>query len=355
MDKLKNSEKKQISKKKLQKKKNQQEDEDEDKQHPNSSFNPLDYTNMTKENIPVRDPLELILNRVEEKREKGIIEPEKTIVFNGKRGTGKTFTLTWLLYKWWKAFPPYGPFPIGCVFTTTKMNRYWNQFFPDRFVHEGMPSSVLKKIAERQAKMLNWIAEDHTGTRAKTVNPWMVIVLDDTITADGFKTNQFLQEFAAMGRHLKICLLITTQYPKAISTLLRENVDYVQVLFMRNIRAKESIALDYLNIYHHQPGKNLQIAAAVINNLTSKEPGEQHGPQFWVDNVAQSVREEEVIFTIKPEKAPKFQIGTPHFWSPYSSLDYEDNPKAFPYPPGFKHDLFADLEEGSLDFFKGYF
>ena len=320
----------------------------------NKNIDPLSIPHFTRETIPERQPIELLFNRAKKKREEGILEPEKVIVFMGKRGTGKTFTLTWCMYKWWEAFPPYGLFPIAKVFTTTTMNKHWEQFVPKHHIHQGMPDIALKLICERQKNMLDWIAEDPTGERAKTVNPWLLVILDDTITADGFKHNKFLQEFAAMGRHLKIALMVTTQYPKAISTLMRENVDYVQVLFQRNIRCKESIAEDYLNFYHPQPGKNQQVASKVINDLTRKLEGEDHPGQFWVDNVTQSLEEKDILFTIKPDKPPHFQIGTPTFWDPQGNLDYEMNPHAFPYPPGFKHDLFEDLELGSMEFFEGY-
>lgn len=310
------------------------------------------YAKQIADSLETKDPLELLENRKLDKRREGILEPEQFIVCNGKRGTGKTFTLDWINYSWWKAHPPFGIFPIVMVCTETRMNYFWQQRVPQQLIHTGMPATALKNLIDVQTDLLTMLAEDkfNGGNLYKIINPWVLVILDDTITADGFKYNHWLAEFAAMGRHLKIAVHIATQYPKAVSTLVRENVDWVQVHFIKTQNAKAGIIEDYLGIFSPKKGENEKIGHAVMAELTSLKEGEDHAGSFWIDNRIQSNDPVQSLFKMDLDKPEKYQLGVPEIWEDDPAK--LDDPFIRRYPPTFKNDLFENLEMGSVSFFE---
>lgn len=297
------------------------------------------------------DVLDIIAHRRIAKRRKGYHEPEQFIVSNGKRGTGKSFSLDFINWQIHDLFPPYGIFPIVMVCTETQMNFFWQQRVPKKLIHEGMPATALRNLIESQAALLTVLAKDKKdgGHMYKIVNPYVLLILDDTITADGFKYSKWLQEFAAMGRHLKIMVQIATQYPKAVSTLVRENVDWAQIHNQRTERAKEGIVVDYLGFFSVHKGENTKIGQAVIKEMTQLKEGEDNPENFWIDNRQASDNPVDIIKRLPMKEIPHYQLGVPEIWSDDDTL--LDNMFIRTYPPGLKCDLFEDLEFGSASYF----
>jgi hypothetical protein len=55
-----------------------------------------------------------------------VIKRDYTLVFAGRRGSGKTFLMRWILYHMRKCFPR------GLCFTRTRVNKFWQTMMPDR-------------------------------------------------------------------------------------------------------------------------------------------------------------------------------------------------------------------------------
>lgn len=70
---------------------------------------------------------------------------DNTVVVIGKRRSGKSFWARWCMYHLRHRFP------AGIVITSTKLNGFWSQYVPDKFIHdvENM-EEVLEAVCARQ-------------------------------------------------------------------------------------------------------------------------------------------------------------------------------------------------------------
>jgi len=60
------------------------------------------------------------------------------------------------------------------------------------------------------------------------INPYRLIILDDVVTEAG--KSQELIDLATMGRHYKICVMLSDQHPQLLATGVRSNSD-IAVIF----------------------------------------------------------------------------------------------------------------------------
>ena len=223
-----------------------------------------------------------------------MIKDEATVVFFAKRRTGKSFALRWILEA------KKASYPFLLVFTNTKMNNFWQQYIPDKFVHEGYQPQVLAKLLERQKKLVKKMEED--PELAKKVNPFVALILDDCISQKEIKTCPFLRRVFTEGRHSKVAIFITTQYAKGIDTIARGNVDYAFIFFQIQLLQKESIARDFL-------GFMPQIQAfEVIDKFC------QDRQALVVDTSALSNNPNEVLYLCNAKEVDNFRLGCEEMW-----------------------------------------
>ena len=57
----------------------------------------------------------------------------------------------------------------------------------------------------------------------------ILLILDDCVSDVNFHSDKAFQKLFTRGRHLKISLMITTQYPYLIPPVARINCDYILV------------------------------------------------------------------------------------------------------------------------------
>lgn len=149
------------------------------------------------------------------KNETPKIEPEMTMVINGKRRTGKTYLATMLLFMI-RSF-----YPVVFVFTDTKMNCWYNQYINPDYIYNGYDETILRKILQKQReRVFKWRNKD------RNFNPYILIVWDDCVPQNMFQDPLF-RDIYFKGRHYFICNIMTTQYYYLIPKNLRGNIDLV--------------------------------------------------------------------------------------------------------------------------------
>lgn len=68
------------------------------------------------------------------------------------------------------------------MFTSTKINGYWQQYVPSKYIFPGYYSAVLAQILHEQAKLIDYMRENpHVP-----INPNIFLVFDDCVTEDLF-------------------------------------------------------------------------------------------------------------------------------------------------------------------------
>lgn len=128
-----------------------------------------------------------------------MVKPDYTLVFYGKRRSGKSFLMRWLLYKLRKEFP------MGICITKTKINGYWQEHIPDEFVHQGMSETVLRQFQEAQKVRRDMWKEN------PSYNPNGFLILEDCVDQK-FRYDTTVEEMFYLGRHLKCCCFVASQW-----------------------------------------------------------------------------------------------------------------------------------------------
>ena len=255
------------------------------------------------QDIPEVDPEMLVLNRNREKREEGILEPEKTFVFFGKRGTGKTFALRYLIYHIRRHYPRV------LVMTNTKFNGFWQDYVHNDYIHEGFDPFVIHAVIEQQKQLMKYLNLDHPEER-ENINPNLAII-DDIISDSGFKYSEDLNAIFTEGRHNKISIWLTTQYAKAINTVGRGNTDYAIILAQFMERQQESLANDFLNFIHKDAAYEL------IDRFTCIERLEEMGAdehQLLVVKLCENSKDlNNILFKLNADDPGKFTLGDPQY------------------------------------------
>jgi hypothetical protein len=149
------------------------------------------------------------------------IPKDAVIAFLGKRRTGKS-TLV-------KDFFYYNrDFAAGTVVSgTEKLNSFFKDFIPKEFIHDKYSSPLIQNILQAQGMV---IEHNKRASKDKQVDPSAFLVLDDCFYDDQWKRDEPMKEIMFNGRHFKLCLLMTMQYPIGIPPAFRANIDYVFIL-----------------------------------------------------------------------------------------------------------------------------
>lgn len=142
-----------------------------------------------------------------------LYRPDYTIVLAGRRRTGKTTFVKGFL----KAVRPF--FPRVLVFTKSTADCEYRNFIPDKYIIEGMDDKILANVIKQQKHDLK---EYRKGKLQKNIN--LLVIIDDCMS-DGLRMVKSLDELFYEGRHIKISVVVTMQYIKAIPPALRDNAD----------------------------------------------------------------------------------------------------------------------------------
>lgn len=234
------------------------------------------------------------------------IRHDATVVLFGKRRTGKSYALRELL--WYKK----DVYPYYLIFTGTKINGFWQKYFPERFIHDGFLPELLGRFMDMQAKLVEDLMSDPANLDENgeldadrcEVNPWKCLVLDDVISEDkAVKYSKLLEQLFTKGRHYRIAIYLCSQYAKGVNTVMRGNVDYLITFRQKQLLQMESIAKDFLT-----DGMDIKQAYALLRKYA-------HGHQAVVIDVANIAGDpSETIFLWEAKDPGKFILGCREFW-----------------------------------------
>ena len=136
-------------------------------------------------------------------------------------------------------------FDLAIVMTETPVNGFWQPIVGNKWVHQFWNPFIVTKLLEEQVKMKKK-EQDEPGFRGRRV----LLILDDIIgDRNRIHEDQMINRLAVQGRHYNISVALTTQDPKAIHPVLRNNCDVAVIFQQKNQRAKESVFNDFLNVF----------------------------------------------------------------------------------------------------------
>jgi hypothetical protein len=230
------------------------------------------------------------------------------IVLIGRRDTGKSFLVRDLLYY-------HQDIPIGTVISGTEAgNGFYSTHVPKLFIHEEYQSSIVENVLKRQKMALKQMKRE-TQTYGKTnIDPRVFIILDDCLYDNTWAKDKMMRLLFMNGRHWKIMLIITMQYPLGVPPNLRTNIDYVFILREPYIANRKRIYENFAGMF-----PTFESFCQVMDQCT------ENYECLVIDNNSKSNQLQDQIFWYKAEGHGPFRLGAKELWEASKDLESDDD------------------------------
>ena len=231
------------------------------------------------------------------------------VVLIGRRDTGKSFLVRDLLYH-------HQDIPVGTVISGTEAgNGFYGEIVPRLFIHDEYHSGIVENVLKRQKLVMKEIkrrAATPSAARA-ALDPRAFVIMDDCLYDDKWTRDRMMRLLFMNGRHWKIMLIITMQYPLGVPPVLRTNIDYVFILREPYLANKRRIYENYAGMF-----PTFESFCQVMDQCT-----ENH-ECLVIDNNAKSNRIEDQVFWYKAESQPPFKLGSAEYWEMSEGMGSDD-------------------------------
>jgi hypothetical protein len=229
------------------------------------------------------------------------------IVMIGRRDTGKSVLVRDLLFF-------HQDIPIGTVISGTEAgNGFYSELVPKLFIHHEYSAVIIENILRRQKGVLKQMKKEVETYKKTTIDPRAFVILDDCLYDDKWTRDKLMRLLFMNGRHWKIMLVITMQYPLGIPPNLRTNVDYVFILRENIGGNRKRIYANYASMF-----PTFEAFCSVLDSCT------ENYECLVINNNVKSNRLQDQIFWYKAEQRGKFKLGAKQFWELSKNLGSDD-------------------------------
>ena len=240
------------------------------------------------------------------------------VVLIGKRDTGKSFLVRDLLYY-------HQDIPIGTVISGTEEgNGFYGKMVPRLFVHHEYNTSIIENILKRQRTVLKEVKKEMAAYKRTTIDPRAFVILDDCLFDGSWTRDKMMRLLFMNGRHWKIMLVITMQYPLGIPPMLRTNIDYVFILRENYIANRKRIYENYAGMF-----PTFESFVQVMDQCT------ENYECLVINNNVKSNKLHDQIFWYKAEPHTNFKLGSKEFWEISKDIASDDEDEI--YDPNSKN------------------
>jgi hypothetical protein len=220
---------------------------------------------------------------------------DATVVACGKRRTGKTWVFRNIMYHFRDKFE------AGIVVSQTdELNKFWRDYVPAKYIFNRYDPEIIQAVFRRQKKILNDV--NKTDAEKDKEAPFFIL-LDDVISDQRLKYDESLMELFVAGRHYRIFTLITTQYAKSITPVLRGNTDYLFMMKTLQQRQLEALWEDFGSFLTKDAFAQILHAFTEDNEVLVCNTC----PDTEVDPLS-------MLAWWKAEDPGPFHMGSPEFW-----------------------------------------
>lgn len=229
------------------------------------------------------------------------------IILIGRRDTGKSFLVRDLLYY-------HQDIPIGTVISGTEAgNGFYSSHVPKLFIHDEYSSSIIENILKRQRLVLKQIIREKKNYGRSTVDPRAFVIMDDCLYDNTWSRDKVMRLIFMNGRHWKIMLIITMQYPLGVPPNLRTNVDYVFILREPYITNRKRIYENYAGMF-----PTFESFCQIMDQCT------ENFECLVINNNSKSNKLEDQIFWYKAEPHNAFRLGSKEYWELSKNINSDD-------------------------------
>jgi hypothetical protein len=234
------------------------------------------------------------------------------VVLIGKRDTGKSFLVRDLLYY-------QQDIPIGTVISGTEDgNGFYGKIVPKLFVHTEYNTAIIENILKRQRTVLKQIKKEMETYKRTTIDPRAFVILDDCLYDNTWARDKMMRLLFMNGRHWKVMLVITMQYPLGIPPTLRTNIDYVFILRENYIANRKRIYENYAGMF-----PTFESFCQVMDQCT------ENYECLVINNNSKSNKLHDQVFWYKAENHGDFKLGSKEFWELSKSLKDDDDEEQY--------------------------
>ena len=229
------------------------------------------------------------------------------IVLIGRRDTGKSFLVRDLLYY-------HQDIPIGTVISGTEAgNGFYSSHVPKLFIHDEYNTAIIENILKRQKTVIRQVKKEQEAYKKSNIDPRAFVILDDCLYDATWAKDKMMRLLFMNGRHWKVMLVITMQYPLGIPPNLRTNIDYVFILREPYIANRKRIYENYAGMF-----PTFESFSQVMDQCT------ENFECLVINNNCKSNKLNEQIFWYKAESHSDFKLGSKEFWELSKNLNSDD-------------------------------
>jgi hypothetical protein len=234
------------------------------------------------------------------------------VVLIGRRDTGKSFLVRDLLYY-------HQDIPIGTVISGTEEgNGFYGKLVPKLFIHNEYNTAIIENILKRQRGVLKQIKKEMEQFNRSTIDPRTFVILDDCLYDNTWARDKMMRLLFMNGRHWKVMLLITMQYPLGIPPTLRTNIDYVFILREPYIANRKRIYENYAGMF-----PTLESFCQVMDQCT------ENYECLVINNNAKSNKLQDQVFWYKADAHNEFRLGSKEFWELSKQINDDDEDEQY--------------------------
>jgi hypothetical protein len=234
------------------------------------------------------------------------------IVLIGRRDTGKSYLVRDLLYH-------HQDIPIGTVISGTEAgNGFYSAHVPKLFIHDEYNTAIIENILKRQRLVLKQIVKEVQQYKKSSIDARTFVILDDCLYDNAWTKDKMMRLLFMNGRHWKIMLIITMQYPLGVPPNLRTNIDYVFILREPYIANRKRIYENYAGMF-----PTFESFCQVMDQCT------ENFECLVINNNAKSNKLQDQIFWYKAEPRPDFKLGSKEFWEISKDLNSDDEDETY--------------------------
>ena len=234
------------------------------------------------------------------------------VVLIGKRDTGKSFLVRDLL--WYQQ-----EIPIGTVISGTEEgNGFYGKMVPRLFIHNEYNSAIIENILKRQRTVLKQVKKEMDAYKRSSIDPRAFVILDDCLYDNTWSRDKLMRLLFMNGRHWKVMLVITMQYPLGIPPTLRTNIDYVFILRENYIANRKRIYENYAGMF-----PTFEAFCQVMDQCT------ENYECLVINNNSKSNKLNDQVFYYKADNHNDFRLGSKEFWELSKNLGSDDEEEKY--------------------------
>jgi len=234
------------------------------------------------------------------------------VVLIGKRDTGKSFLVRDLLF-YQQAIP------IGTVISGTEEgNGFYSSMVPKLFVHNEYNTAIIENVLKRQRTVLKQVKKEMETYKRTTIDPRAFVILDDCLYDATWTRDKMMRLLFMNGRHWKVMLVITMQYPLGIPPTLRTNIDYVFILRENYIANRKRIYENYAGMF-----PTFESFCQVMDQCT------ENYECLVINNNSKSNQLRDQVFWYKADSHGDFRLGSKEFWELSKNIGSDDEEEKY--------------------------